>query len=141
MWIRSHSKVYSGIQKEHVWKIWTDINNWGKWQSDLDYCKIESDFKVGNHFMLKPKGAPAVKIRLIDINEGNSFTDCTSFLGVKMWDTHSLEQTPEGLKITNTVRVTGPLRWLWVKLVAKNVADTSPAQLGALVKLVKEKHV
>lgn len=44
-----------------------------------------------------------------------------------MFDTHSMEQTPEGLKLTNTVFVTGPLKKIWVTLVAKNVADTAPA--------------
>jgi len=39
--------------------------------------------------MLKPKGAPAVKIKLTEINEMQNFTDCTKFFGAKMYDTHS----------------------------------------------------
>jgi hypothetical protein len=38
----------------------------------LDYCKLDGDFKVGNHFMLKPKGVNPVKIVLTEINEGQS---------------------------------------------------------------------
>jgi hypothetical protein len=62
----------------------------------LDYCKLECDFKVGNHFFLKPKGVQPVKIVLTEINEGYSFTDCTSFFGAKMYDTHVMEETVDG---------------------------------------------
>lgn len=137
MWIRSYSKVYKNISKEAVWRVWKDINHWTDWHDDLDYCKLEGDFAVGNFFMLKPKGAPAVKIRLTEIEENNKFTDCTHFFGAKMYDTHEIKETPEGLMLTNKLWVTGPLKWLWIKLVAKKVADSVPDENEALVRLVQ----
>ena len=137
MWIRTYSKVFKDINKEDIWRIWTDVNNWPTWHGDLDYCKMEGDFVVGNHFTLKPKGVNAVKIQLTAIDEGHQFTDCTTFFGAKMYDTHTMEETSEGLKLTNTLTVTGPLKWLWIKLVAQNVADTVPGEMEALVKLAK----
>ena len=71
--------------------------------------------------MLKPKGAPAVKIDIIELIENKRFTDCTKFWGAKMYDIHELEETKEGLRITSTVKVTGWLSYLWVMLVAKHV--------------------
>jgi hypothetical protein len=140
MWVRTHSKVYLDVQKKDLWRIWTDVNNWASWHGDLDYCKMEVPFAVGNHFMLKPKGAPAVKIVLTDVEEGYKFTDCTTFFGAKMYDTHELEETKEGLRLTNTLIVTGPLRFLWVKLVAQNVAATVPQDMDTLVALARS-HV
>lgn len=133
MWTRTYSKTYQNIKKEDIWHIWTDVNNWPTWHGDLDFCKMEGPFKVGNYFMLKPKGVKAVKIGITEINEGHSFTDCTTFFGAKMFDTHSMTETPEGLQLTNTLVVTGPLKWLWIKLVAQNVADTVPQEMDALV--------
>jgi len=140
MWVRTHSKLYSGVKKEDVWRLWTDINNWPTWHGDLDYCKLEGPFKVGSHFMLKPKGMNPVKIVLTEINDGVSFTDCTSFFGAKMYDTHAMEETSDGLLLTNKLVVTGPLTWLWVKLVAQNVADTISDENDALVKLARSMH-
>jgi len=137
MWTRTYSKTFEGIKREDIWFVWTDVNNWAKWHGALDYCKMEGPFEVGNHFMLKPKGVRAVKIVLTDLVDGFSFTDCTSFLGAKMYDTHSLEETTEGLKLTNTLVVRGPLKYLWIKLVAQNVADTVPEEMEALVKLAR----
>ena len=57
-----------------------------------------------------------------------------------MYDTHALEETKEGLRLTNTLVVTGPLKLLWIKLVAQNVADTVPQEMDALVNLARAKH-
>lgn len=142
MWISTYSKIFKDIKREEIWNIWSDINNWHLWHDDLDYCHLEGDFVVGNHFFLKPKTMKKpVKIILTEINEGYSFTDCTSFFGAKMYDTHSMEEISEGLKITNKLIVIGPLKWLWVKLVAQNIADTIDQETESLVKLAKEQNV
>lgn len=138
MWSKTYSKTFQGIQKEDIWHIWTDVNNWPNWHGDLDYCKMDGPFDIGNHFILKPKGVKAVKIVLTEVKIGHSFTDCTVFPGAKMFDTHALEETAEGLQLTNTLVVTGPLKWLWIKLVAQNVANTVPDEMESLVKLARE---
>ena len=133
MWKKSYSKIYAGVKKQTVWDVSIDVNKWHEWQRDLDYCKMEGPFEVGNYFMLKPKGVKAIKIVLTDVQKGKNFTDCTTFFGAKMFDTHAFEETPEGLKLTNTLVVTGPLKWLWIKLVAQDVADSIPEQMEALI--------
>ncbi|QQR48939.1 SRPBCC family protein [bacterium] len=140
MWQQTVQKLYQNVKKEDVWRLWIDIAKWPLWHDDLDSCTMEGPFEVGNFFWLKPKGMKAVKIELTDIKEGFSFTDCTKFLGAKMYDTHTLEETPDGLLLTNTVVVTGPMRWLWIKLVAQNVANTSLDHMDALVALARGLH-
>lgn len=140
MWKRTFNKTYQNVKKEDIWRIWTDINNWPTWHDDLEYCTLNGPFVVGNHFILKPKGVSAVKIELTEIVEGKKFTDCTTFFGAKMYDTHELEETKDGLRITNTLIVTGWLKYIWIKLVAQHVADTIPAETEALIKLARSKH-
>lgn len=140
MWVKTYSKVYEGIHKEDIWRLWADINHYLQWHDDLDYCKLDGEFRVGNHFMLKPKGAPAVKVDIIELIENKKFIDCTSFFGAKMYDIHEVEETKEGLCITNTLKVTGWLSYLWVQLVAKNVANAVPKEMEALVNLARKMH-
>jgi hypothetical protein len=140
MWIKSYSKVYKETRKEDIWRLWADINNYIKWHDDLDYCKLDGKFTVGNYFMLKPKGAPAVKVEITEVVDNKKFVDCTKFFGAKMYDIHELEETPEGLRITSTLKVTGILTYLWVQLVAKNVANSAPKEMEALVNLVRTNH-
>lgn len=141
MWTRTYSEVFKDVKKDDAWRILTDVSNWPKWHDDLDYCTMDGAFTVSNYFMLKPKGMGPVKITLAEVKEGYSFTDCTSFFGAKMYDAHTMEETPEGLKLTSTLVVTGPLKYLWIKLVAQNVAKTAPEEMHALVKLCKQLEV
>ena len=50
-WIKIFSKTYSGITKESVWRIWTDVHHWPQWHGDLESCTMEGAFHVGNYFM------------------------------------------------------------------------------------------
>ena len=137
MWIRTHSKVYADICKKKVWQLWQDVNNWENWHDDIEYCKMSGTFVVGNQFVLKPDSGPEVNIELTEINENVGFTDCTKFFGARMYDKHLLEETPEGLRITNVITVTGPLKYLWVKLVANNVAKSHPQEMDKLASLAR----
>lgn len=140
MWVREHSTLVKNIKKETLWNIWKNVNDWPTWHSDLDFCQLHDEFKVGHYFMLKPKNVSPVKIILTEIRENESFTDCTHFFGAKMHDTHSIEETPEGLVIKNRITVTGPLRWLWIKLVAQHVAASVPEETNALVRLAEKNN-
>lgn len=139
MWTRAHSKFYPNVSPQAIWREWVDINRWHEWHGDLEYCRLEGEFEVGNHFMLKPKGAPAVKIVLTEINPLKDFTDCTLFFGAKMYDTHSMTVRDGGVELSNKLVVTGPLKWLWIKLVAQNVADTVTDEMDALIERVRMK--
>jgi hypothetical protein len=137
MWIKSFSKIYQNLRKEDVWRVWADVDHYVRWHDDLDYCQLHGKFAVGSYFTLKPKGAPAVKVEIIELIENRKFVDCTRFFGAKMFDIHELEETQEGLKIKNTIQVTGLLSFLWVQLVAKKVAAAAPKETDSLVKLLR----
>jgi len=138
MWKKVYTQVYQGITKEDVWTILTDINNWPQWHNDLESCTMQGPFAKGNYFMLKPKSMKAFKIVLTEVTPGHKFTDCTTFFGAKMYDSHEIEEVPNGVRFTNTLIVTGPLKYLWIKLVAQHVANTIPDETQALVNLARK---
>lgn len=133
MWVKSYKKVYQGVTKMDVWRLWSDVNNWPKWDKELEYCKMENTFIEGSQFILKPKGGPKVTITLSEVIPNEKFTNYCKFLGATMYHAHELEETSDGLRITSTITVTGPLSFIWVNLVAKNVANSVPKQMDALV--------
>lgn len=134
MWQSKYEKIYTGLTKESVWSAWSDVNNWPKWDTDTEFTKITGPFKPGTQFLLKPKGGPKVTITLTEVNQNAGFTDVTRFPLAKMYDTHEMEETPNGLKIRSIIRVEGPLSWLWRRIVAQGVAAGAPKQIEALAK-------
>lgn len=140
MWSKTHSMTVTGITAAQVWTVWSNINDWPLWHDDLEWTKLHGPFAVGSFFQLKIKKGPTVKIEIIESTPNKSFSDCTRFPFAKMYDTHQLEETKEGLCITSTLKVTGPLGFLWRKLVAEKVAADVPEEMANLIKFINETH-
>jgi hypothetical protein len=129
MWTKSHTMVTKDVTKEQLWKLFANVNDWHQWDNGIDYARMDGNFEKGNFFVLKPKGGPKVKIELFEVVENRKFVDLTRFPLAKMYGEHTFEETPDGLKITTTMKVEGPLGFLWRKIVAENIANSLPAEM------------
>lgn len=137
MWSKTYSKKVQGLKAEQVWKVWTDLNQWHTWQSDIEYAKLEGEFKVGKTFFLKPKGGPKVKIEIIKVEQNRQFTDLTRFSGAKMYGSHEFVIHGDELEIKTTMSIEGPLSFVWRKIVAEGVANGMMEQTGNLIEKAK----
>ncbi len=133
MWSKSHSKRVKGVRPGDAWRVWTDVNRWHTWQSDIEYAKLDGDFEVGNSFKLKPKGGPAVSIEIVKVDPGRQFTDLTRFPGARMFGSHEFISHGDELEIRTTMSIEGVLSFLWKKIVAEKIADGMPEQTEALI--------
>lgn len=134
MWTRSHSIVTREVTKEQLWKLFADVNSWQSWDQGIEFARLEGKFEKGNFFMLRPKGGPNVKVELLETKENKMFLDVTKFPLAKMYDEHRFEDTSEGLKVTNTITVKGPLGFFWRKVVAQKIVDALPDDMQAQIK-------
>ena len=134
MWQQTHSLVTKDVTKEQMWKLFSNVNQWHTWDQGIEFSKMEGRFEKGNHFLLKPKKGPKIKIALLEATQNRSFTDCTTFPLAKMYGEHVFEETPAGLKITTTMKMEGPLTFLWRKLVGQDIADGVPKEMPEQIK-------
>ena len=137
-WSRTYSKKIKGLQAEKIWAVWTDVNNWHTWQKDIEYAKLEGEFKTGNTFILKPKGVSAVTIQIIDVKINKGFTDLTKFPLAKMYGKHEFIQHDNEIEIKTTMSVEGFLGFVWRKIVAEDVANGMAEQTESLIQMVKK---
>lgn len=128
MWSKTYSTITKKVSASQMWQLFADVNNWHKWDTGVEYAQMTGSFAQGNHFILKPKGGPRVKIQLIETVENRKFVDLTRFPLARMYGEHCFEETQQGLKITTTMKVEGPLGFLWRKLVAQGIADALPQE-------------
>lgn len=129
MWTGSHSIVTNEVTKEQMWKLFADVNNWPNWDKGVEFASMDGKFEKGNYFMFQPKGGPKIKIEIIEATENKSFTDLTRFPLARMYGEHTFEETPNGLKLTTTMKVVGVLGFLWRKIVAQKIVDTLPEDM------------
>lgn len=137
MWSKSHSIVTKEVTKEQMWKLFSNVNDWHTWDKSVEFARLEGKFEKGNHFMFQPKGGPKLKIGIVEATENRSFTDFTKFPLAKMYGEHIFEETPNGLKLTTTMKVKGPLGFLWRKLVAQKIVDTLAEDMQQQIKTAK----
>jgi hypothetical protein len=139
MWTKSHSIVTKDVTKEQLWNLFADVNQWHTWDEGVEYAKMDGKFEKGNHFLLKPKGGPKVKIQLLETEVNRKFVDLTRFPLAKMYGEHIFEDTHDGLKITTTMKVEGPLGFLWRKIVAQGIVDSLPSEMENQIKVASKR--
>lgn len=137
MWSKSYSTITKEVSKEQLWQLFADVDNWHTWDDGIEYTSMNGPFEQGTIFFLKPKGGPKVKVQLTEVSKPTAFTDVTFFPLAKMYDAHLFEETPDGLKITNTITVTGLLGFLFVKLVANDIVNKLPADVQKQIAAAK----
>lgn len=138
MWSQSHTLVTKEATKEQMWKLFADVNNWHTWDNGIEYAKLDGKFEKGNHFLLKPKKGPKIKIELYETVPNRKFVDLTHFPLAKMYGEHTFEDTPEGLKLTVTMKVSGVLGFLWKKIVAQDIVNHLPEEMQNQVRVASK---
>lgn len=142
MWVRTFAKAYENITREAIWQAWADVNNWPKWDTELERCEMSSNFEAGAEFILKPKDGLEVRLYLSDVVTNLRFTDYCKFFGAVMYDRHELKTLPNGqVMVTNSISVRGPFAFIWTYLVAKNVAKSVPRQTDELIAYARSHYV
>ncbi len=139
MWQQSYSTTVKGLKPTQIWKIWADVSNRHLWDDDIEWAKADGPFENGTKIAMKPKGWPKVVNMEIVVSVLNqAFTDRTTFFGAILDGIHTMEETSEGLKLTTTIKVTGPLGFLWRKIVAEDIVKTLPHQSALLIEAAKQ---
>ena len=135
MWTRSYSRTVSGLTADQVWKVWSDVDRWHLWQNDIEYARLNGEFKTGGTFRFKPKGGPRLTLELSEVRPRELFVDITRFPLARMVDSHELIERGGALEIKTTVRMEGPLAFVWRKLVGEDVVKSLPEQTDGLVRM------
>ncbi len=139
MWQKSYSITAKGIEPHQIWKIWADIPNRPAWDTDTEWAKSNGPFENGTLITFKPKGWPkTVSMKIIECIPNKTFTDYTPFFLAGLYGTHHMEKVADGLKLTTTIKVVGPLSWLWRRIVAQEIVATLPEQTDMLIKVARQ---
>lgn len=123
---QSYSFTTREVNKEQIWKLLSDVDNWKNWDTSIHDAKLVGEFKTGSSFILHPKGSGKIKIKLVDVRPTSYFKDLTVFPLAKMYGEHWYEETPDGLKITIKMTIQGLLASLWNRIVMKDIVKHLP---------------
>lgn len=126
------------VSQEQIWNVISNVNQWSTWDAGVEFAELQGKFESNSSFLLRPKSGPKIKIKLVEVRDKSYFKDMTTFPLAKMYGEHWYEETPQGLKITVTMTITGILSALWYKIVMKDIVAGLEKDQNALIAAAKK---
>jgi uncharacterized protein YndB with AHSA1/START domain len=117
------------LPPERLFAAITDVRRWPEWDAEL--ASTEQDgtpLRPGSRFTLKPKGGPRVAMTVDAIEAPTLFVDVAHLPLARMRTAHNFERLPNGTRVRVTIETTGPLAFLWDRLVARKQAAGAAEQ-------------
>jgi hypothetical protein len=137
MWQQQYSTL-TDLPSVQLWAAISDVANWAVWHEEIEFTQIEGSIVSGCEFLLKPKGAPAVNLKVEELVPPKRFVDVTQFPLAQMRTIHEFIDTPAGTEIQITVQVWGILGLLWQKIVGQQQVDGLPNQTQRFIQYARQ---
>jgi hypothetical protein len=111
---------------ERIWEIWTDVENWAQWDTELISADLDGAFVLGAIGRLKPKTGGATKFEISQFNPGNSYTFTIGLPLCSLWVHRYLSDRSDGTYFTHEVSFQGLLAWLFGLLLGRKFQAVLP---------------
>ncbi len=123
---------------EEVWKLWADAPGWSRWDEDVLWCRLDGPFAAGTRGEMKPRGGPRVKFQILDARPGHGFTDRSYLPLCKLDFSHRIEPAAGGgLRLTHQVCFSGPLAFLFGRVIGAKIRAGLPHAVEKLARLAE----
>jgi len=107
MWDYEYS-LETSAAPEALWRHWADMPAWPQWNEGIETIDVEGPFQVGTVFVMTPPGDEPIRMRLVEIEPGTSFTDEMDAGDFVVRTEHRLEPAAGGLtRIVYRTQITG----------------------------------
>ncbi|PIS00523.1 MAG: hypothetical protein COT84_06890 [Chlamydiae bacterium CG10_big_fil_rev_8_21_14_0_10_35_9] len=111
----------SKASPQKVWQVWQKAQPWNNWDEDTNGLNQGSKGHVTSN-----KGK-VVPYKILNVQEGESFTICWKALFIKLIFTYQVKPIDTGSEITYLVHIKGffswPIRSLLKRKIQKNLED------------------
>jgi uncharacterized protein YndB with AHSA1/START domain len=120
---------------EVLWRHWSDMAAWPQWNDGIETIDVEGPFEVGTAFTMTPPGDEPIRMRLVEIKPGESFTDEMDARDFAVRTEHRLEPAAAGLtRIVYRTQITGQAAGHIGPELGPQITADFPEVLAALAK-------
>lgn len=136
MWQRKYETT-TDIPANKLFSAIIDINGWNKWDSELEFTKLEGIPEKGTCFILKPKGGPKIKMTIEEILSPSRLVDVAHLPLAKIRTIHEYLQSENQTTIRFTIQVFGLLGFFWRKVVGEKQIKEAGSQIASFINYVR----
>jgi hypothetical protein len=131
--------VASTASPSAIFDRWADVATWPQWNADTEWVTLDGAFTQGGTGVLKPKGGPNVKFVIEKLTE-TEFVDVSRLMGARLTFSHVVTPTTDGCDVDVAITMSGPLAWLWNRILGKGLAASVQPDLQALAQAAQGGH-
>ena len=125
---------------EAIWRLWADVGNWKRWDPGVEGSSIGGPFAEGTRYKLKPKWGPKVTSVLTDVRPCEGFSDRTRLPLANLDFFHKVERVGEETRVTHRVEISGPLSFVFARLMGRGMEEGLPETVRNLARLAEERE-
>ena len=97
-----------GASADAAWVAWTHVAGWSPYDH-IESTQIDGEFRAGAIITSKAKGFPRSKLTVTRAERPRLWVDESRSPGMRMTFDHVIEPGEGGTRLTERVRITGPL--------------------------------
>ena len=126
-------RLETSAAPEALWRHWADMAAWPQWNEGIETITVDGPFEVGTVFTMTPPGDEPIRMRLVEIKPGESFTDEMDAGDFVVRTEHRLERTAGGLtRIVYRTQITGEAAGLVGPELGPQITADFPEVVAAL---------
>ncbi|MGL4340394.1 MAG: SRPBCC family protein [Rhodoglobus sp.] len=119
---------------------WTDHDTWPQWSPSVDWVTITGPVVQRAQGVLKPRGGPATKFIISALITDREYTDTSRLPGATLVFQHLVHEVDGGSELEVRVTMSGPMSWLWARILGRGFTKSAPEDLGRLIALVESQR-
>ncbi|WP_030714277.1 SRPBCC family protein [Streptomyces sp. NRRL F-2580] len=135
MWEYEHD-IETGAAPEAIWRLWSDVENWGAWNGEIEKIELRGPFAEGAGITMTPPGEDPVELTVTELGEGEHFTDEARFGPLVLRTTHRLVPLGQGrTRVVYRMEITGEGAAEAGPRIGPGITADWPDTMAALVRL------
>jgi len=115
-----------------IWKVWQDVENWKKWDPEIEFSEIDGPFKSGTAGRTKFKGTPVIKTLLTEVTDRKLVVQESFLSFAKIISYQIMRQVGDKTRVTFEVKVRGPLSLFYALILGRFVRKKIPKEVAMM---------
>lgn len=134
MW-EYQNAVETTAAPEAIWRIWSDVENWGTWNAEIEKIEINGPFAAGSQILMTPPGDDPVPLVIAEAVENERFVDEARFGDLLLRTTHRIDADQGRTRVVYRMEITGSGADEAGPEIGPGITADWPETMAALVKM------
>lgn len=135
MWEYENS-IETSATSESIWRLWSDVENWGVWNGEIEKIEINGPFAEGSQILMTPPGDDPIPLVIAEAIENERFVDEARFGDLLLRTTHRIDPVePDRNRVVHRMEITGDGADEAGPQIGPGITADWPETMAALVRM------